>query len=96
MFLGSAALFVPAVVRPYRNNVRLQLCAFLAYDLMFIIPFVRDFDAVRDDHLLSLIVHLTVILHRGAIAIYGLNFEPNVRVSSVLAHSSRDEAFRSV
>lgn len=80
VFLGAALYFLHAVLVPYRNNARGQLAGFLAYDLVLIVPFLRHFADVADDHFLSLLTYTAVVIFSGAVAVYYLFFEPRLRL----------------
>jgi hypothetical protein len=83
VFLGAAVYFLHAVLVPYRNNARGQLAGFLAYDLVLIVPFLRHFSEVADDHFLSLLTYTAVIIFSGAVAVYYLFFEPRLRLFTI-------------
>lgn len=80
VFLGAAVYFLHAVLIPYRNNARGQLAGFLAYDLVLLVPFLRHFSDVSDDHFLSLLTYTAVIIFSGALAAYYLFVEPGMRL----------------
>lgn len=80
IFLGAATLFVWCLVRPYRSNAYAPLLAFLAYDAVLIVPFLRHFADVRSDLRDSLIIYTAVLVYSGAIAVYYLFIHPEMRV----------------
>ncbi len=80
VFLGAATLFVWCLLRPYRSNAYAPLLAFLAYDAVLIVPFLRHFADVRSDLRDSLIVYTAVLVYSGAIAIYYLFVHPEMRI----------------
>jgi K+-sensing histidine kinase KdpD len=68
IFMGAMTYFIYAVLRPGWYNARGQLLGFLAYDLVLIVPFVQHFATVKPEHLLSLVIYLTVIVYSGLLA----------------------------
>jgi hypothetical protein len=83
-FLGSAVYFAHAYLRPVMGNVYAQLLAFLAYDLILIVPFLRHFDNVAPAHRLSLVVYTGVVIYSGLLAIYYLALDPSTRIPTTL------------
>jgi hypothetical protein len=72
IFYGNALYFLYGLIRPSWHNARGQLAAFLAYDLVLILPFLKHFAAVKPDHRLSLIIYFAVLLFSGGLAIFYL------------------------
>jgi hypothetical protein len=71
-FLGAACYFLYGLVHPSWQNAGGQLWAFLAYDLVLIVPYLLHFALVRPEQLPSLLVNTLVLLYSGALAIYYL------------------------
>jgi hypothetical protein len=67
---GKAAFFPYAIFSPKMSNVYGPLLAFLAYDLMLIVPFFGHFAAVRRDLLPNFTFYVAVLLYSGALAVY--------------------------
>lgn len=80
IFLGAAVYFIYATLVPVWTNAVGQLLGFLAYDLVLIVPFLDHFSAVKDDHRLSLMIYLAVILYSAALSIYYLAIHPATRL----------------
>jgi hypothetical protein len=70
IFFGNAAFFLFAIFSPKISNVYGPLLAFLAYDLVLIVPFLGHFAAVRRDLLPNLTFYVAVLLYSGALAVY--------------------------
>jgi hypothetical protein len=79
IFMGAMTYFVYAILRPSWHNTKGQLLGFLAYDLVLIVPYVRHFANVKPEHLLSLVIYLTVIVYSGLLAVYYLVVNPSTR-----------------
>jgi hypothetical protein len=72
MFLGSACYFLYGVINPRWANAKGQLIAFLAYDVVLIVPFVKHFGTVRPDLKINLILYTIVLTYSGLLAVYYL------------------------
>jgi len=72
MFLGAMTYFIYALVRPSWVNAAGQLAAFLAYDVVLIVPFLTRLPTVAPEHRISLIVYTLVVSYSGLLAIYYL------------------------
>ncbi|MBN1967167.1 MAG: hypothetical protein JW910_21110 [Anaerolineae bacterium] len=72
MFLGAAAYFAYALVRPSWHNSAGQLAGFLAYDVVLIVPFLLLLPTIDSDRLPSLIIYIGVVSFSGLLAIYYL------------------------
>ncbi len=72
IFLGAATYFIHGFYRPMWANAAGQLVRFLAYDLIFIGPFLMHFTAVRPAHRLSLIIYTAVVATVGRWQVYYL------------------------
>ncbi len=72
MFLGAAAYFVYALLRPSWANAGGQLAGFLAYDLVLIGPLLRALATVAPENRTRLIIYLIVVIYSGLLAIYYL------------------------
>lgn len=72
IFLGAAAYFIYALLRPSWANAGGQLSGFLAYDLVLIVPFLRVLPNVAPEFRTGLIVYTIVVIYSGLLAIYYL------------------------
>jgi hypothetical protein len=79
IFLGAAAYFAFAALRPRWHDARGQLLGFLAYDLVLIGPFLAHFGEVRPEHVTSLVIYVAVLLYSGALAVFYLWVHPQTR-----------------
>lgn len=89
MFLGAAAYFIYALLRPGWRNGGGQLAGFLAYDAVLIIPFLQMLPTISAARRLNLIVYLIVVIYSGVLAIYYLFLRP-IRLSSSPAADAND------
>lgn len=80
MFLGAAAYFTYAIVRPSWLNSAGQLAGFLAYDIVLIVPFLTRLPSVAPEHLVGLVVYTAVVIYSGLLAIYYLFVRSSTRV----------------
>jgi hypothetical protein len=78
-FIGSAAYFIYGILRPAWSNAQGQLFAFLAYDLVLIIPFIQHFGTVAESLRLSLIIYTAIVLYSAILAIYYLFINKTTR-----------------
>lgn len=81
IFLGAAAYFGYASVRPLWTNAGGQLAGFLAYDLVLIVPFLTRFRSVYSGWSLSLTVYIAVVIGSGLLAAWYLFVAPGTRIS---------------
>jgi hypothetical protein len=90
IFLGAAAYFAYASVRPRWTNAGGQLAGFLAYDLVLIVPFLTRFRSVYSGWSLSLTVYIAVVIGSGILAAWYLFVAPDTRIfrASAPAHTS--------
>jgi hypothetical protein len=79
IFLGNAVYFAYGLQRPVWGNAKGQLIAFLAYDLVLLVPFVRLWPASPSA---SLAVYLAVIACSALLAVWYLAFSPRYRLWS--------------
>jgi hypothetical protein len=80
MFLGAAAYFVYALLRPSWNNSAGQLAGFLAYDIVLIVPFLQRLPTVTPQFQAGLIVYTAVVVYSGLLAFYYLFLNKTTRV----------------
>ncbi len=80
MFLGAAAYFTYAVLRPSWHNSAGQLAGFLAYDVVLIVPFILELPTVNPRWQLNLIVYTLVVAYSGLLATYYLFINPETRI----------------
>jgi hypothetical protein len=79
LFLGSAAYFLYGFLRPSWHNARGQLLAFLAYDLVLIVPYAWLFQTVQPEHFRSLCVYMAVLVYSSLLSIWYLFLNPKTR-----------------
>ena len=79
-FLGLALYFGYALVAGTWQHTCGQLLGFLAYDLVLIVPFVRQFTGVKPEHLLGLVVATAIVISSAALAGYYLFVNPTTRM----------------
>ena len=82
MFFGAMLYFVYALLRPSWVNAAGQLCGFLAYDLVLIVPFLTRLPTVPAEHRLGLFIYTAVLIFSGALAIYYLFIHKPTRLWS--------------
>lgn len=80
MFLGAAAYFLYALIRPTWENTAGQLVGFLAYDVVLIVPFLQRVPTVEPVFQASLAIYIVVVAYSGLLAIYYLFLHPRTRV----------------
>jgi len=78
-FLGAACYFLYGLVHPSWQKACGQLWAFLAYDLVLIVPYLLHFAVARPAQLPSLLINTLVLLYSGALAIYYLLVKKETR-----------------
>lgn len=88
LFFGSAVYFAHGLFGSRWHQMRGQLIAFLAYDLMLIVPYLAMFDGVYKDHLPSLIAYVAVILGSMFFSIYYLFINRRTRGWAVTAEAA--------
>lgn len=69
-FIGAACYFLHGLLYPQWPNACGQLWAFLAYDIVLIIPFFLRFSVTSPAQLPSLMVNTLVLLYSAILAIY--------------------------
>jgi len=79
LFLGSAVYFGYGFLRPSWHNARGQLLAFLAYDLVLILPYVLMFPTVEPEHLPSLRIYVAVLVYSSLLSIWYLFIDRRTR-----------------
>lgn len=80
IFLGAAAYFTYALLRPSWGNTGGQLAGFLAYDLVLILPFLQRLPTTPPEFQLSLYIYITVVVYSGLLAFYYLFINPATRL----------------
>jgi hypothetical protein len=80
MFLGAAAYFAYALLRPSWVNSAGQLAGFLAYDVVLIVPFLQRLPTVVPQFQTGLIVYTAVVIYSGLLAFYYLFISKSTRV----------------
>ena len=81
IFLGAAVYFLYGFFVPLWSNACGQLLGFLAYDAVLLGPFIKHFDKVKEEHLLSLTIYVGVLIYSALLAIYFLFLHPATRLS---------------
>ena len=71
-FLGAACYFLYGLVHSGWQMACGQLWAFLAYDLVLIVPYLMHFALVRPEQMPSLLINTLVLVYSAALAIYYL------------------------
>jgi hypothetical protein len=80
MFMGAAAYFVYALLRPSWVNSAGQLCGFLAYDVVLIVPFLKRLPVIPPEQSLQMYIYTAVVVYSGLLAIYYLFINKNTRL----------------
>jgi hypothetical protein len=80
MFLGNAAYFVFGLLEPRWENAGGQLAAFLAYDLVLILPFLQRLPSVPDALRVNLVVYIGILVFSGALAAWYLFIDRETRI----------------
>jgi hypothetical protein len=80
MYLGAAAYFAYALLRPGWANTAGQLAGFLAYDVVLIVPFLQRLSTVPPEFQASQIVYTAVVVYSGLLAAYYLFLSPRTRI----------------
>jgi hypothetical protein len=80
MFMGAAAYFAYALIKPSWVNSAGQLAGFLAYDVVLIVPFLTRLPTIAPEHRTEMIVYLIVIIYSGLLAIYYLFVNRSTRI----------------
>jgi hypothetical protein len=78
-FLGAACYFLYGLVQPDWQMACGQLWAFLAYDLVLIVPYLLHFALVRPELMPSLIINTLVLVYSATLAIYYLLVKKSTR-----------------
>ena len=79
LFAGSAVYFIYGFLRPSWHNMRGQLLAFLAYDVVLILPYAALFPTVEPEHLWSLELYMVVLGYSTLLAIWYLFIDKRTR-----------------
>jgi len=82
-FLAAACYFLFGLVRPSWQKACGQLWAFLAYDLVLIVPFLLRFATLSPNQLLNHTVYTLVLVYSGALAVYYLLVNKATRTGGV-------------
>ena len=72
MFFGAALYFAYGLLRPSWLNSAGQLCGFLAYDVVLIVPFLTRLPTTTAENLPGMIIYTTIVVFSGLLAIYYL------------------------
>ncbi len=78
-FLGAACYFLYGLVQPGWQMACGQLWAFLAYDLVLIVPYLLHFALARPEQMPSLLINTLVLVYSAALAIYFLLVKQTTR-----------------
>ena len=79
LFLGSAVYFAWGLTGSRWHELRGQMIAFLAYDVVLVLPYLAMLDGVYRDHLPSLVAYLAVIFGSALFSVYYLFIHPRTR-----------------
>ncbi|HYO88247.1 MAG TPA: hypothetical protein VER79_06330 [Candidatus Limnocylindrales bacterium] len=90
IYLGAAAYFGYALIRPSWHNAGGQLAGFLAYDLILIVPFLQRLPTVADEFRTNLIIYTIVVIYSGVLAVYFLFLHPSTRIWNELRAGLRN------
>jgi len=85
MFFGAVIYFLYGLYRPSWANAAGQLLAFLAYDLVLIVPFLQRLPTVIPEHRIGQIVYIAVLIYSGLLAIYFLFIHAPTRLRAGMA-----------
>lgn len=80
LFLGSAAYFWYGLRSPAWDNAIGQLAAFLAYDIVMIVPLAQRIPTVEPAQALSLWLYLAVVVGSAVLAAWYLLLDPRWRL----------------
>jgi hypothetical protein len=78
-FIGASSYFFYGLVRSSWYNACGQLWAFLAYDLVLIVPYLQHFATVSPARLPSLIINTAVLVYSAVVAVYYLLLNKGTR-----------------
>jgi hypothetical protein len=90
-FLGAACYFLYGLVHPGWQMACGQLWAFLAYDLVLIVPYLLHFTLARPEQLPSLLINTLVLVYSAALAIYFLLVKQTTRTWSKRSQNATAE-----
>ena len=79
-FLGAACYFLYGLGHSGWQMACGQLWAFLAYDLVLIVPYLLHFAVARPEQMPSLLINTLVLVYSGALAIYYLLVKQTTRI----------------
>lgn len=80
MFLGAAAYFAYALLRPSWYNSAGQLAGFFAYDVVLIVPFIQRLPNTPAEQQVGMIIYTAVVALSGLMATYFLFVHKATRV----------------
>ena len=84
-FLGLSYYFLYGLIYPRWHAASGQLWAFLAYDIVLIVPLLLHFATVSSAQLPSLIVNTIFLVSSGALAVYYLLLKEETRATLEIA-----------
>src|SRR5207248_7652208 len=79
-FLGAACYFLYGLVHSGWQMACGQLWAFLAYDLVLIVPYLLHFAVAHPEQLPSLLINTLVLVYSAALAIYYLLVKQTMQI----------------
>jgi hypothetical protein len=79
VFVGNAAYFGYAVLRPRWDSARAQLWSFLAYDAVLLGPLLAHYGSAPPELRRNVLVYAAVLVYSGALALYCLVLNPSTR-----------------
>lgn len=80
LFVGDAAYFLYAVLRPVWPNAAGAWLAFLVYDLILAVPLLNHFAVVREQHRVGLVLYVAVVLTTLVLSAYSLLVDRRTRI----------------
>lgn len=89
IFIGDAAYFLYAVIRPALPNAAGAWLAFLVYDLILVIPLVNHFAVVRDQHRAGLALYVAVVVATLVLSFFALAIDRRTRILGTSAGSGQ-------
>ncbi len=82
VFLGAAVYFLHGVFYPHWVNAKGQLLGFLAYDIVLLWPYTQHLQSVKQEHFLSLVIYIGVLVYSFLLAVYFLFLHRHTRFGS--------------
>ena len=93
-FLGAACYFLYGLMHSGWQMACGQLWAFLAYDLVLIVPYLLHFALARPEQMPSLLINTLVLVYSAALAIYYLLVKQSTRTRRISSQYSTAEELK--